>query len=63
MTVEQILNEAFRLGRDLESHADDQRSNPDNWDSVCEYVAVQMAALMDQLKTLNQGGVDARAMA
>jgi len=61
MTAEQILNEAFRLGRDLESHADERETDPDNWDAVCEYVAEETARLVEQLSDLGacrpgQGG-------
>ena len=61
MTAEQILSEAFRLGRDLESHTGERETNPDNWDAVCEYVAEGTARLVEQLTALGvyrsgQGG-------
>jgi len=52
MTAEQILNEAFRLGRDLESHASEQETDPDNWDAICEYAAEGMTQLAEQLTAI-----------
>jgi len=61
MDAEQILNEAFRLGRDMESHDDERETDPNNWDAVCECVAEGMARLVGQLTDLGarrpgQGG-------
>ena len=49
MTVEKILSQAFRLGRDLEAHADERKTNPDNYDSVCDHVSTEMENLMGRL--------------
>jgi len=61
MAAEQILNEAFRLGRDMESHDDERETDPNNWDAVCEYVAEEMTKLVGELTALGvcrpgQGG-------
>jgi len=52
MNAERILIEAYRLGRDMESHADERDTDPDNWDAVCEYVAEKMAQLVEWLTAL-----------
>ena len=61
MAAEQILNEAFRLGRDMESHDDERETDPNNWDAVCEYVAEEMTKLVEELAAFgvrhpSQGG-------
>lgn len=50
MTIEQILTEAFLLGCDLEAHAEERHTNPDNYDAVCEYVAEEMARLKQEVQ-------------
>jgi hypothetical protein len=50
LTYEQILDEAFRLGRDLEAHRHEMVTNPPNYAGVKAYVEQGMAALKVQLR-------------
>lgn len=50
LNPEQIINEAYRVGRDVEAHAADRLANPDNWDAVCEYASGRLAQLVSSLQ-------------
>ena len=52
MNMEEILNQAFRLGRDLEAHAAEQVSDPPNYAKVRRYVDVEMRRLKRQLHAI-----------
>ncbi len=47
---ETIIDEAYKVGRDVEAHADDQHAHPTNWDAVCEYAAARLACLVEALR-------------
>lgn len=54
VTLEQILLQAFRLGRDLEAHASEQIMDPQNYAQVRRYVDEEMRELKHQLCTAIQ---------
>jgi hypothetical protein len=51
LTVEWIIDEAYKVGRDVESHAADRFARPDNWDAVCEYASSRLEQLVTRLRT------------
>jgi hypothetical protein len=57
LTAEQLLLEAYRLGRDLEAHAHERFTSPANYDRVCEYVAEETERLVLRLRALWMGSL------
>ena len=44
-----ILSHAVQIGRDIEAHASERFTAPDNYDAVCEYAAEEITRLEQEL--------------